>query len=437
MSWSLNVGPILLKANKRRKYVPSDQASSLRFVDLFAGCGGLSLGLLRAGLECVLAVEAHPHAFETYRENLLNGNAVGQISWPRWLPQEPIEIGRLLSTKRAELERLRGRVDLVAGGPPCQGFSFAGSRSAPDPRNRLFRRYVQFVEAVRPRFLLMENVRGFAIPFGKGTPQERPPYSDRLSSALRKLGYEVRFGLIHAQRHGVPQTRVRFILFGVHMSALARRELPDPFGILEQTREEFLRSRGLPIRRPVSVGEAISDLEVGHCGSTTYETQPAFNKIRYRGPRTKYQREMHGDMNGKAPNSLRLANHRRTTVRRFSRILRSYRRGVLLSPEERRRLGMSKHVVVALDRNRPAHTLTSLPDDLIHYAEPRILTVRECARLQTFPDSFSFHGKYTTGDKLRRIDCPRYTQVANAVPPFLGEQLGLTLMDLDRSLRKR
>ena len=90
-------------------------------------------------------------------------------------------------------------------------------------------------------------------------------------------------------------------------------------------------------------------------------------------------------------------------------------------------LGNKKTSVVVLHPNRPSHTLTSLPDDLIHYAEPRILTVREYARLQSFPDWFVFRGKYTTGGEKRVLECPRYTQVANAVAPFVAEALGLTL----------
>jgi DNA (cytosine-5)-methyltransferase 1 len=87
-------------------------------------------------------------------------------------------------------------------------------------------------------------------------------------------------------------------------------------------------------------------------------------------------------------------------------------------------LGMLKHRTVPMHPGKPAPTLTTLPDDILHYDEPRILTVREYARLQSFPDWFRFKGKYTTGGQSRRTECPRYTQVGNAVPPLLGRAIG-------------
>lgn len=100
------------------------------------------------------------------------------------------------------------------------------------------------------------------------------------------------------------------------------------------------------------------------------------------------------------------------------------------------RFGLKKHCVVPLDADRPSHTLTTLPDDFLHYSEPRILTVREYARLQSFPDWYEFRGKYATGGDQRLSECPRYTQAGNAVPPFLAEFVGLLLMDLNRQLRQ-
>jgi DNA (cytosine-5)-methyltransferase 1 len=152
---------------------------------------------------------------------------------------------------------------------------------------------------------------------------------------------------------------------------------------------------------------------------------------------TTYQRLLHGNMNGDSPNSLRLAKHRDEIRQRFSKILKTCRPGIQLSPTERRGLGIKKKCVVALNPEQPSHTLTSLPDDLIHYSEPRILSVREYARLQSFPDWYAFKGKYTTGGSKRVKECPRYTQVANAVPPFLAELLGQVLTDVRYDLLKR
>src|SRR6185295_18339239 len=95
---------------------------------------------------------------------------------------------------------------------------------------------------------------------------------------------------------------------------------------------------------------------------------------------------------------------------------------------------MKKHATVVLDANKPSHTLTTLPDDFLHYSEPRILTVRESARLQAFPDWFEFKGNYTTGGKQRVRECPRYTQVGNAVPPLLAEVIGLVLAEIHHAI---
>jgi DNA (cytosine-5)-methyltransferase 1 len=141
-------------------------------------------------------------------------------------------------------------------------------------------------------------------------------------------------------------------------------------------------------------------------------------------------------MNGTAPNSLRLANHRDEIRERFAKILATCRRGVQLSNADRKRIGIKKHCTVPLDPSKPSHTLTTLPDDILHYSEPRILTVREYARLQSFPDWYEFNGKYTTGGELRIRECPRYTQVGNAVPPFLAECLGVLLSNIAEQLQK-
>jgi DNA (cytosine-5)-methyltransferase 1 len=106
-----------------------------------------------------------------------------------------------------------------------------------------------------------------------------------------------------------------------------------------------------------------------------------------------------------------------------------------MSPEDKARFGIKKHSVVPLHPHRPSHTLTTLPDDFIHYSEPRILTVRECARLQSFPDWYAFKGKYTTGGHRRKRECPRYTQVGNAVPPLVAELLGNIVHGIATQLR--
>ena len=131
-----------------------------KFIDLFAGCGGLSLGLSKAGFECTLAVEAHPDAFATYRKNLID-EPINAHFWPSWLEVGPHDLLKLLDVHRQELQSLRGQVQLIAGGPPCQGFSMNGRRNPDDPRSRMVDAYLQMVEIIEPHLVMIENVRGF------------------------------------------------------------------------------------------------------------------------------------------------------------------------------------------------------------------------------------------------------------------------------------
>jgi DNA (cytosine-5)-methyltransferase 1 len=100
-----------------------------------------------------------------------------------------------------------------------------------------------------------------------------------------------------------------------------------------------------------------------------------------------------------------------------------------MNEANREQYGLKKHRIYPMSGSEPAPTITTLPDDVLHYSEPRILTVRESARLQSFPDWFQFRGKFTTGGVLRTKECPRYTQVGNAVPPYLARAIGLAMID--------
>jgi DNA (cytosine-5)-methyltransferase 1 len=158
------------------------------FIDLYAGCGGLSLGLMSAGWEGVLAVEKDSLAFETLKHNLIDGTK-HRYAWPIWFPREATPIGPFIAKYRAEVEQLKGKITLLAGGPPCQGFSLAGKREKKDPRNQLFKKYVEIVKVLRPPLLLLENVRGIGIAHGKKDKQKRRgpgrpplPFSQKISN---------------------------------------------------------------------------------------------------------------------------------------------------------------------------------------------------------------------------------------------------------------
>lgn len=419
-----------------QKFKPEDT-----FIDLFAGCGGLSLGLLMAGWKGMFAVEKDKLAFETLQHNLIDGTGHGQYAWPAWLPKRPTTIGRFIKAHEPDLLKLNGKVTLIAGGPPCQGFSLAGRRKKDDPRNTLFRHYVDIVEAVRPKFLLLENVRGIDVEFGKkargkrrGPGRPALPFSQKIKRTLEALGYSVHPKLIRASEFGVAQSRPRYIMIAIQNDLLEGRDGFDPFRHLDAIRRDFLKSKSLPADKPISVKTALSDLETHDRCLIECIDSPRFKQIVYTGPKTDYQRLLHGSMNGTPPNSLRLAKHRDEIRNRFASILETCRRGVQLSKEDRKRLGINKHCTVPLDPSKPSHTLTTLPDDILHYSEPRILNVREYARLQSFPDSYAFKGKYTTGGERRVRECPRYTQVGNAVPPFLAECLGRLLNSISDEL---
>lgn len=134
-------------------------------IDLFAGCGGLSLGLYQAGWQGIFAIEKNPCAYATLSYNLIEKKK--HFNWPKWLPQEPLDIAEVNKTYSKQLKNLRGTVDLVAGGPPCQGFSMAGRRIEDDVRNQLVFAYIDFISMVMPKILLFENVKGFTYAFDK------------------------------------------------------------------------------------------------------------------------------------------------------------------------------------------------------------------------------------------------------------------------------
>jgi DNA (cytosine-5)-methyltransferase 1 len=408
----------------------------LTFSDVFAGCGGISLGLISAGWQGCFAIEKNTNAFETLKTNLVDGQ-LGVFNWPEWLPKEAISTSDLLKNYNHNLDALKGKISLLAGGPPCQGFSMAGRRTHSDPRNSLTEDYIKLVEKLQPRILLIENVRGFTLPFkkhGNGDSKDIP-YSTKVMERLEKIGYKVFSELIDLSRYGVPQARKRFIIIAIRKDDSAHKRLngKTPFDILASNRQNFLFTKGLPIDRPVTVKQAIGDLELSGkelIESTDFELK-GYKQIVYNntGNKSNFVKLMRKGTNA-SPDSLRLPKHKPDTIRQFRKIITTCVQGKTLSKDDRKRLGIKKHALTPLHGDSPSATITTLPDDMVHYSEPRILTVRENARIQTFPDWFQFTGKYTTGGKDRKNECPRYTQVGNAVPPLFSEAIGQVLKGL-------
>lgn len=404
------------------------------FIDLFAGCGGLSLGLSQAGWHGVFAIERDPMAFDTFAQNLLRGPRALRFDWPAWLEQRAWPIDQFIETHESGLRSLRGTIDLVAGGPPCQGFSFAGRREHGDPRNQLFTKYVQLVDDVRPKALLVENVPGMRVAHGAtrrqglrlSGPKPRS-YYQKLVDSLDDLGYVAEGCLLDASRFGVPQRRPRLIVIGLSKKIAERLAggVQAVFRHIEECRLAQLAELSLPSQ--VSASDAISDLELKGrrlrpCKDP--DSRAGFCELFYEGPRSHYQRLMHAGSDTSAMNSLRLPRHTKKVSERFRDIIDSCRQGVRMSDHDRDRFGLLKNRVYPMSPSVPAPTITTLPDDVVHYSDPRILTVRESARLQSFPDWFEFRGKFTTGGNRRKQECPRYTQVGNAVPPLLARAIG-------------
>lgn len=426
---------------KNLETFPSLPASGqpLMFADLFAGCGGLSLGLSLAGLNGVFAVERDKMAFSTLSANLLEGRDVPipQFKWPDWLERKAWGIDEILEQHPLKLSELKGKVHVLAGGPPCQGFSFSGKRLESDPRNQLFEKYVEMVKAIQPAAIVLENVPGMKVAHKAkawkdlGIQVKPQSYYDKLVDSLNSAGYEVLGRILDSSLFGVPQKRPRLIVIGVRrdLARHLRGGATRAFELLEEARLNQLKELGLPEK--VSASEAISDLEIKHAGvrpCTDPSSRTGFQELAYKGPRTPYQTLMHQGGDG-SMDSVRLAKHRPEVSERFMKIIHDPEciKGTLMSLAQREKYGLKKHRICLMRAEKSAPTITTLPDDVLHYSEPRILTVRESARLQSFPDWFQFRGKFTTGGSRRTKECPRYTQVGNAVPPYLARAIGLAI----------
>ena len=411
-----------------------------KFVDLFAGCGGLSLGLSMAGMRGLFAIERDGMAFETFAHNFVSeySPVAYRFEWPEWLEQRAWGIDEILDKHKGMLEQMQGTVDILAGGPPCQGFSFAGRRVEDDPRNRLFEKYVEVVKAVKPAALVLENVPGMRVAHNRanstnlqgGTKPSRQSFYEKLTDSLDAAGYEVRGMLVDASRFGVPQKRSRLIAIGIQkdLAKFLQGGIDRAFQLIESERLRQLNELGLG--EMVSALDAISDLEMGTrplSACTDAQSPRGYFEATPSEAATTFQRLMREGASG-VPNSLRLARHRTDVRDRFARIIAECRKGVRMNDEARLGFGLKKHRIYPMSPTVPAPTITTLPDDVLHYSEPRILTVRESARLQSFPDWFQFKGKYTTGGNRRTRECPRYTQVGNAVPPYLARAIGHALL---------
>lgn len=401
------------------------------YIDLFAGCGGLSLGLYNSGhWKGQFAVEKSPDAFKTLEHNLIDNN--NHFDWPKWLPQSNHDINEIIKNHSDDLKDLRGTIDMVAGGPPCQGFSTAGRRKENDNRNKLIESYIKFIRLVQPKIIFFENVKGFTQKFDKNKVKGRV-YSEYVQNALKRgsknldaIGYNVFGKLIDFSEFGVPQKRTRFILVGIRKD-ISEKVCPKHF--FEQIRErkkEFLGNKGIGLTN--NLEDAISDLL--RIEETISPDTKSFNAGLYNKTNSSYQKLLKGKVKTSIPDSHRFAKHNPRTIEKFQFILEYAEKNKTLSSEIKDKFNLKKRTLIPLSGELPTPTITTLPDDYIHYCEPRIFTVREYARIQSFNDWYQFKGKYTTGGKRRKQEVPRYSQIGNAIPPLFAEQVGVTLNNL-------
>lgn len=408
-------------------------------IDLFAGCGGLTRGLEWAGFECLAFNELNKDAADSFAANFpyalrLDGDIRTALS------DEVVQNTLLPLIDRS------GGLDLLCGGPPCQGFSGIGHRRTHKldkkdiPTNHLFMEMVRAIELLKPRVFLFENVEG--ILSGKWTKngEKGEIFRDVFEAFSSISGYVVQPTLLHAYGFGVPQNRPRVMIMGVQKDLVATsNRTPSPFepNSRRQSYASQLRNNGgfFPSwdeskKSAPDLIDVLSDLEFeGWSTENPYYANP---------PTTEYQKYMRRnvpeDSTGRQILSdHEFSNHKPHVVARFKYMLEH---NVSKKEELPKHMQTKKFNQKPLPKRwelHPTMTVTSLPDDYIHYNLPRTFSVREWARMQTFPDCHSFCGKRTTGGDRRAgnpskgnwdREVPKYTQIGNAVPPLLGKAIG-------------
>ena len=333
-------------------------------IDLFCGIGGLSKGFEMAGFDIILGIDNWPVALETFQKNHKNTKTVN---------------ADITLIKDKFFEVYKNKVDVVIAGPPCQGFSMAGKRDINDPRNSLFEEVIRVVKILNPKIVLIENVVGLLsmkIPEGQLV-------RDLIINRLRDEGYDTECRILNASDYGVPQNRRRVIFIG---SKIGRIGFPEPAD------------------HTVTVGDALGNIP--NAGSNNYlNASNDFQKAMSNGTKVIYNHE--------------ISNHGAAIIKRMSFVppggnwrdipKRYYNVGGEHSNNYRR-----------LDSKKPAITIKHATKSMIiHPWYNRCLTVREAARLQSFPDNFVLYG----------TKFEQHQQLANAVPPLLAFEISKHLID--------
>lgn len=352
-------------------------SDKLNVVDLFSGAGGLSRGFMDAGFNVILGIDFDDAALKTFKANhgdaevmkidLFNHDNLKQIT--KYLDEKNVKI------------------DVLVGGPPCQGYSLAGPRNEQDDRNTLYEAMVKFANLVKPKVVVLENVPGLLTLFeGKGAQRIVDDFSD--------LGYVMKKKVLYAPEYGVPQIRKRVFFVGVSPE-YGEFEYPTPF----LDKDYF-----------ITCEDAISDLP-------SLEHEVGSDEAEYEmSPQTMYQEIMRS-------NSIKLYNHLGTrheekTVHLISMVPEGKNYKALPSPYNT--MFKYNEALTRYHSKKPSLTINTGHRSHFHYKWNRIPTVRESARLQSFPDDFIFYGNKSQ----------QYRQVGNAVPPLLGKAVALQIKKL-------
>ena len=375
----------------------------MKILDLFAGAGGFGLGFKLAGHTLLGSIEIDRWACDTLRSNAENGELVLQED----LTKLPVE----------SLRTLRGDIDILVGGPPCQGFSVAGpQRKDPnDPRNSLFREFIRFAEYLAPKVTVIENVPGLL----RRKTADGKPVVEVIVSAIREIGYETHVEILRAQDFGVPQIRERLFIFGFRPSLLESRPWAPP---APTHGEPSIFAELQPF---VTLWEAISDLP---------KPGNSDDPIPYLECQSAYQASMRENSPG-ASNHVSM-KHTARLVERFMQIACGESQSDVETAHLRPRKRFATSTGGTYDQNnrrmhpdRPCHTLpASFYANFLHPFEHRNFTAREGARIQGFPDTYIFKGLRTTPshsllrreNRLDEIGLCQYNQIGNAVSPILS-----------------
>lgn len=412
------------------------------FVDLFAGCGGLSLGLENVGFHPVFVNEINKDAMSSYLKNrekkeprLFNKNFHEYdikkiVTTPKYIKN----LNNLFK-KEFKLSIDNGELDLVVGGPPCQGFSNIGFRRSYSvnkdklPSNHLFQDMAWVINKLQPKIFLFENVKGLLSAKWNPKGKKGEIFEDVLETFRSIKNYKVENALVLAKNYGAPQNRPRVLIIGVRDDI----NLNPWLKINTKIANGFLP---LPTYGAPDFIDLLGDLvdpNFKYGGSNFFYVNKA---------KTQIQKMLRTDQNGVVSlkgsvlTEQEYSKHSDRVIERFKYMLKN--NGEI--PLHLKTKKFSQRLLPARWKDSgPNITATSLTDDYVHFSQARVLTVREWARLQGFPDWYKFSGSRTTGG-IRRAgnpkkgiferELPKYTQIGNAVPVYLAEKIGSHFLKL-------